>query len=72
VVAVILLGNSVALADGFLKLLAVDIFTAPRVYSMTFLLCKIPAAELTLGLSVPSMVARKSWVMGSDPESTRS
>jgi hypothetical protein len=31
--------------------------------------CNTPAATLTLGLSVPSIVARKSWVMGSAPES---
>jgi hypothetical protein len=35
-------------------------------------LCKIPAARLTLGPSVPSIVARKSSVIGSCPESGRS
>src|SRR6266852_4898985 len=39
---------------------------------LNFFLCRIFAARLTPGRSVPSMVARKSWVMGSELKSTRS
>src|SRR5258708_2885214 len=38
---------------------------------MILAFCSAPAAKLTLGRSVPSMVARKSWVIGSDAERTR-
>ena len=39
---------------------------------MIRLRCSIPAARLTLGRSVPNMVARNSWVICNNPESTRS
>src|SRR6266436_4332010 len=39
---------------------------------MILAFCSVPAAKLTLGRSVPSMVAKKSCVIGSEAELTRS
>ena len=58
--AIVLSDDPLTFAGGVFKLLAVhDLHYATRVFD-EFLLCRIPAAELTVGLSVPSMVARKS------------
>src|SRR5438445_13382625 len=65
----IILWHSQAESSSFLRF---RIFTAPRVHLTICSFCKIPAAKLTLGLPVPNMVARKSWVMGSDSESNLS
>ena len=58
--AIVLLDNRVALAGGAFKFLAIhDLHCATGVLDDLFF-CKTPAAKLTLGRSVPSIVARKS------------